>query len=67
MAKAAKASSERKADTHIKDFIDMVAPSVIKFNIDHFICGNTFRLDGYRNATTRGANAQIVCSASSPL
>ena len=27
----------------IQDFLDMIAPSVIKFETDHFICGNTFR------------------------
>ena len=26
-----------------KTFLDMTAPSVVKFNPDHFICGNTFR------------------------
>ena len=26
-----------------KDFVDMIAPSVIKFFPDYFICGNTFR------------------------
>lgn len=26
-----------------KDFLDMIAPSVIKFFTDYFICGNTFR------------------------
>ncbi|MDE8718730.1 type VI secretion protein, partial [[Eubacterium] siraeum] len=25
-----------------KNFLDMIAPSVIKFFTDHFICGNTF-------------------------
>lgn len=30
-------------DTKIKDFLDMIAPGIIKFNVDHFICGNTFR------------------------
>lgn len=30
-------------DDKIKTFIDMVAPSIIKFNTDHFICGNTYR------------------------
>ncbi len=30
-------------DDKIKTFIDMIAPSVIKFNADHFICGNTYR------------------------
>ena len=28
---------------NIKDFLDMIAPSVLKFNTDHFICGNTIR------------------------
>ena len=27
----------------IKSFLDMIAPSVIKFEIDHFLCGNTYR------------------------
>ncbi|WP_415065226.1 VirB4 family type IV secretion system protein [Lacrimispora sp.] len=26
-----------------KDFLDMITPGIIKFNTDHFICGNTFR------------------------
>ena len=30
-------------DVKIKDFLDMIAPGIIKFNTDHFICGNTFR------------------------
>jgi type IV secretory pathway VirB4 component len=30
-------------DTKIKDFLDMIAPGIIKFNTDYFICGNTFR------------------------
>jgi type IV secretory pathway VirB4 component len=30
-------------DARIKDFLDMIAPSVLKFNADHYICGNTFR------------------------
>ncbi|NNJ28716.1 VirB4 family type IV secretion system protein [Lacrimispora defluvii] len=27
----------------IKDFLDMIAPGIIKFNTDYFICGNTYR------------------------
>ena len=27
----------------IKDFLDMIAPSVIDFKVDHFLCGNTCR------------------------
>ena len=30
----------------IQEFLDMIAPSVIKFNTDHFICGNTYRCVG---------------------
>ena len=30
-------------DAVIKEFIDMIAPSAIKFNTDHFICGSTYR------------------------
>lgn len=30
-------------DVKIKDFLDMIAPGIIKFNTDHFICGNTYR------------------------
>ncbi len=27
----------------MQEFLDMIAPAVIKFNTDHFICGNTYR------------------------
>jgi hypothetical protein len=30
-------------DVHVQEFLDMISPSVIKFNTDHFICGNTYR------------------------
>lgn len=30
-------------DVRIQEFLDMIAPSVVKFNTDHFICGNTYR------------------------
>ncbi|MFI3327426.1 MAG: type VI secretion protein, partial [Clostridia bacterium] len=42
-----------------KDFMDMICPSAIKFNIDHFICGNTFRsvyaIREYPSSTTEQA------------
>ena len=31
------------AEPMIKDFLDMIAPGIIKFNTDHYICGNTYR------------------------
>ncbi|WP_312907032.1 VirB4 family type IV secretion system protein [Tissierella praeacuta] len=39
----AKRKTSITKDEKIKSFIDMIAPSIIKFNTDHFICGNTFR------------------------
>ncbi len=39
-----KATAERDFTTRPqKDFLDMIAPSVVKFYTDYFICGNTFR------------------------
>ena len=41
---AKKKRNEKKTeDIKIKSFIDMIAPSVIKFFPDYFICGNTYR------------------------
>ena len=34
---------ERADDVRIQEFLDMIAPSIIKFETDHFICGNTVR------------------------
>lgn len=31
------------AEVKLKSFLDMIAPSVIHFETDHYICGNTFR------------------------
>ncbi len=30
-------------EVKVKEFLDMIAPSVVKFMPDHFICGNTYR------------------------
>lgn len=38
-----KQQTETSTDTKIKTYLDMIAPSVVKFNTDHYICGNTFR------------------------
>ena len=32
-----------EAEERLKSFLDMIAPSVIHFETDHYICGNTFR------------------------
>ena len=43
MKHAKTASVAEKEDVHIQEFLDMIAPSVIKFETDYFICGNTYR------------------------
>ena len=36
-------AEQRGGGAQIKSFLDMIAPSVVQFNPDHFICGNTCR------------------------
>lgn len=43
MKKEKTAATEVNGDVRIQEFLDMIAPSVIKFETDHFICGNTYR------------------------
>ena len=38
-----KKPTESMGDVQVQEFLDMIAPSVIKFETDHFICGNTYR------------------------
>ena len=38
-----KGSVETPEEVKLKDYLDMIAPSVIHFNTDHYICGNTYR------------------------
>ena len=59
MARKIKSQSPPQEDARIQEFLDMIAPSVIKFNTDHFICGNTYRcvwaLREYPTATEKQA------------
>lgn len=41
--KTKKTAPQSREPASIKSFLDMIAPSVVKFEPDHFICGNTFR------------------------
>lgn len=54
-----KVKDESALDTRIKTYLDMIAPAVVKFNTDHYICGNTFRcvyaLREYPTATSEQA------------
>lgn len=43
MSKKSNPESISQKDIRIQEFLDMIAPSVVKFNTDHFICGNTYR------------------------
>ena len=43
MSRRIKPQNTPPEDVSVKEFLDMIAPSIIKFNTDHFICGNTFR------------------------
>jgi len=43
MVKQVRPKASPQDNVHIQDFLDMISPSVVKFNTDHFICGNTFR------------------------
>ncbi len=43
MVKQTKPKVPLREEAKIKDFIDMITPGIIKFQTDHFICGNTFR------------------------
>jgi len=43
MAKQPKTNAPPREDARIQEFLDMIAPSIIKFSTNYFICGNTFR------------------------
>ena len=44
MAKKTKRPApQSREEANIKSFLDMIAPSVVSFQPDHFICGNTYR------------------------
>ncbi|WP_312613899.1 hypothetical protein [Oscillibacter sp.] len=43
MAKQNRKTASPTQETQIKEFLDMIAPGIIKFNVDYFICGNTYR------------------------
>ena len=31
------------SEAYVKDFFDMAVPSTVRFNVDHFICGDSYR------------------------
>ena len=34
-------------EAFIRSFLDCIAPGVVKFEVDHYIFGNTYRCKGY--------------------
>jgi hypothetical protein len=38
-----KAPTKEASPTHLHDFIDMILPGAVKFQTDHYLCGNTYR------------------------
>ena len=48
MAKKAQKKTNKRApakpsEPRVKDFLDLIAPTAVKFNPDHYICGGTYR------------------------
>lgn len=54
-AKRKQKAPDKAAEPRLKDFLDLIAPAAVKFNTDHYICGNTYRcamaLRGYPATT----------------
>lgn len=48
MAKKAQKKTNKRvpskpSEPRVKDFLDLIAPTAVKFNTDHYICGGTYR------------------------
>ena len=41
--KHTKAAPTATENIMVKGFLDMIAPSIVKFNVDHYIFGNSYR------------------------
>lgn len=54
-----KAPDSASQEAAVKEFLDLAAPSVLRFETDRFICGNTYRcvwaVRGYPASTTEQA------------
>lgn len=62
MARKRKPQSSPQEDARIQEFLDMIAPSVIKFNTDHFISDNTFHcVWALREYPTTTEEQAILC------
>ena len=48
MAKKVQKKTNKKVpakapEPRVKDFLDLIAPTAVKFNTDHYVCGGTYR------------------------
>lgn len=41
--KIIKKAPAKPAEPHVKDFLDLIAPTAVKFNTDHYVCGGAYR------------------------
>ncbi len=41
--KQIKRPSAKPPEPRVKDFLDLIAPTAVKFNTDHYVCGGTYR------------------------
>ena len=41
--KTNKRDPSQPSEPRVKDFLDLIAPTAVKFNTDHYICGGTYR------------------------
>ena len=57
-----KAESVPVEEVHTQEFLDMIAPSVIKFETDYFICGNTYAVYGRYGNTRQPTDEQAILS-----
>ena len=47
------------SEAYVKDFFDMAVPSAIRFNVDHFICGGSYR-SRIQGKTVRQCGRKII-------
>lgn len=62
MKRAKTAPQGSVEDVRVQEFLDMIAPSIVKFNTDHFICGNTFRCVWALREYPTATNEQAILS-----
>lgn len=41
--KKAKGAAQTQESARVKEFLDMISPSILQFHTDHYLCGNTCR------------------------